>query len=1226
MAQRPPRLTTPGPSSASSSTDFPSGSCTAAVEEPLVAALRQFRRQTLLLLLLQPHKSSPHHHHHQWPLNLLRAAGVAKPCQPQGPFYAAAPATPAAVVLLTVAVAARLCVDLLLWDNCCLLNDSAACPLTTYLVVAVCGYWSLWVCYLGNHKKGRGGPGASRLWSTKDLQRELSSSSSSAEDLPSALSLLRFPGDLSGVPGENTVFGLNCGRIQVPQDSVVGAVGVDSAPGPPGPRLQLSHLLGGVRALVLGERRINITVHAYEESEGRAGGIRRRSSEYSLGETDPPPTNKMRRTSLPAISVQRPTSSQSCGGGGASVDGAILSEAHGLVADMLQDPHLPPAVVSGLQALYLLLAPPSNTAPSPRGPRPAPYFHLSQDAYASGSDTEENPYTGERPSIHRRSGRRSVNPTLLRRMSTSTWTTTTSATGMPTLEPGPCRKRASSFRAVVEQREDEEVARGPTIVRITPTPQQENEEENTSYVTPCGSPTHACCLETRLDPNSSPKNRSYSTTALYPSNRKPVVRERQTVCSLHPLGDYDVNHLDRVARGLYDTPTQGVVAYSDRLTRLQKLPNQHVCDGLCDDCSTKTQTEAADGPCSLPEDTTTNLCECKCSENNRVNSDTQLMNNKPIETTRNSDANSDATNANIVYQRHGLRVATSDYESSDSPSSIETSEEAIGAGRVRIAATAEVAAAVVEEEQEEEEDTNEKEDKKEPQPKSKLTQEIELHGVIVLDQDGSTYDLDKLQNYNLLNRISEWDYPVFSLLEAAGTLILSQLCFRVFCEVGLFETFRIPTRQFLNYFHALELGYRDIPYHNSTHASDVLHAVYYLTSQPIPGFIMLPPEPGSLLDKHEDGCGSPRLIHRQSFTAEDTYGILGANLPALELMALYTAAAMHDYDHPGRTNAFLVTTNAPQAVLYNDRSVLENHHAAAAWSLFLSKPEFNFLCHLDRAEFKRFRFLVIEAILATDLKRHFEILAEFNAKANEPDAPGLDWNSETDRLLALQMCIKLADINGPCKALDIHTQWTARIAEEFYEQGDEEEKLGLPISPYMDRTNPQLSKLQESFINHLVAPLCNAYGEAGLMPGVWQDSNDEDGPTPEITLDNYDEEEDDDPPTSESDTATQNSGRARKIFCLQTQHLQENHQYWVNKIKEEQRVGEEDEEADSGSEEEVVLQPTAEANNPCGFSPQPMVLNLNNGDEPMEPIEEEKTPASISSSRSFSFEKEDSKL
>lgn len=42
--------------------------------------------------------------------------------------------------------------------------------------------------------------------------------------------------------------------------------------------------------------------------------------------------------------------------------------------------------------------------------------------------------------------RRSLPPSLIRRMSTSTWTTTTSATGMPTLEPEPCRLRSSSFR------------------------------------------------------------------------------------------------------------------------------------------------------------------------------------------------------------------------------------------------------------------------------------------------------------------------------------------------------------------------------------------------------------------------------------------------------------------------------------------------------------------------------------------------------------------------------------------------------------------------------------------------------------------------------------------------------------------------------------------------------------------------------------------------------------
>lgn len=87
--------------------------------------------------------------------------------------------------------------------------------------------------------------------------------------------------------------------------------------------------------------------------------------------------------------------------------------------------------------------------------------------------------------------------------------------------------------------------------------------------------------------------------------------------------------------------------------------------------------------------------------------------------------------------------------------------------------------------------------------------------------------------------------------------------------MGLFDTFKIPVREFFHFFHALELGYRDKPCkftflavflyflhilealipqikliavrfhridHNRTHASDVLHAVFYLTSQPIPGF------------------------------------------------------------------------------------------------------------------------------------------------------------------------------------------------------------------------------------------------------------------------------------------------------------------------------------------------------------------------------------------------------
>lgn len=47
---------------------------------------------------------------------------------------------------------------------------------------------------------------------------------------------------------------------------------------------------------------------------------------------------------------------------------------------------------------------------------------------------------------------------------------------------------------------------------------------------------------------------------------------------------------------------------------------------------------------------------------------------------------------------------------------------------------------------------------------------------------------------------------------------------------------------------------------------------------------------------------------------------------------------------------------------------------------------------------------------------------------------GIDWSNENDRLLVCQMCIKLADVNGPLKCKELHLQWTEGIVNEFYEQ------------------------------------------------------------------------------------------------------------------------------------------------------------------------------------------------
>ena len=54
------------------------------------------------------------------------------------------------------------------------------------------------------------------------------------------------------------------------------------------------------------------------------------------------------------------------------------------------------------------------------------------------------------------------------------------------------------------------------------------------------------------------------------------------------------------------------------------------------------------------------------------------------------------------------------------------------------------------------------------------------------------------------------------------------------------------------------------------------------------------------------------------------------------------AAMVHDYQHGGLNNDFLIKTHHPFALLYNDQSPLENHHCAATCKLIYDE-EFRYL-------------------------------------------------------------------------------------------------------------------------------------------------------------------------------------------------------------------------------------------------------------------------------------------
>ncbi|GAX78254.1 hypothetical protein CEUSTIGMA_g5696.t1 [Chlamydomonas eustigma] len=104
-----------------------------------------------------------------------------------------------------------------------------------------------------------------------------------------------------------------------------------------------------------------------------------------------------------------------------------------------------------------------------------------------------------------------------------------------------------------------------------------------------------------------------------------------------------------------------------------------------------------------------------------------------------------------------------------------------------------------------------------------------------------------------------------------------------------------------------------------------------------------------------------------------------ARKEALLLLGVYLSAIVHDYDHRGVTNAFLVQDEDLLALTFNDLSPMENHHVSAAFLLMKKSPN-NFLDCLPRLERDQLRDQVVQMVLGTDMKQHFSTCSIFTSK------------------------------------------------------------------------------------------------------------------------------------------------------------------------------------------------------------------------------------------------------
>lgn len=193
---------------------------------------------------------------------------------------------------------------------------------------------------------------------------------------------------------------------------------------------------------------------------------------------------------------------------------------------------------------------------------------------------------------------------------------------------------------------------------------------------------------------------------------------------------------------------------------------------------------------------------------------------------------------------------------------------------------------------------------------------------------------------NLLDTALDWDFDVFRLEELTEKRPLVYLGMELCQKFDVFETFQVDEATMKQWLIVIEANYHvGNSYHNSTHAADVMQATAVFLQQ---------------LAKKE-----PNLLDQQD-----------------EATALLAAAA-HDIDHPGKSSAFLCNADDKLALLYNDMTVLESHHAAMTFQLTLRDDKVNIFKNLDRDSFKRARSMIIDMILATEMTRHFEHLAKF---------------------------------------------------------------------------------------------------------------------------------------------------------------------------------------------------------------------------------------------------------
>jgi len=252
---------------------------------------------------------------------------------------------------------------------------------------------------------------------------------------------------------------------------------------------------------------------------------------------------------------------------------------------------------------------------------------------------------------------------------------------------------------------------------------------------------------------------------------------------------------------------------------------------------------------------------------------------------------------------------------------------------------------------------------------------------------------------------------------------------RMFQDLRLIQRFRIDYQVLCNWVLTVKKNYRNVIYHNWRHAFNVAQSMFLF------------------LKELQD--------FKEHFTDE-------------EKLALLVGCLCHDLDHRGTNNTFQVKSASPLAQLYGT-SVMEHHHFDQCIMILHSSGN-EILNTLSPDEYNLTINVLEHAILSTDLALYFKKRNDYKSIVQDRS---FNWDDKSKRSLLRSMLMTACDISAICKPWPIQQRVAHLVAEEFFQQGDLEQKeLNLTPIEMMDRAKKdKLPQMQVGFIDGVCLPI-----------------------------------------------------------------------------------------------------------------------------------------------------------